>query len=196
MNVKVCGITNLEDALFAEQCGADYLGFIFAPHSPRFIDYDKAGEIIKRLTCSKAVGVFTAANFDEIDALAKQISLHAVQLYATLTQPLQQVNVIQAVPVEQTLDARQFNNPYADYYLLDSAKDGKTGGLGVRFDWSLIPGARDRLFLAGGINLENLDEALHQNTYAIDVNSGVEILPGKKDHQALKTFFEKVEKHD
>ena len=194
--VKVCGITTLEDALFAEQCGAAYLGFIFVKSSPRYINPAQAKLIIDRLTQAKAVGVFVDSGMEDITALAQQIGLSAVQCYQPIECKMPGVQSIQAIKVEDSVDNALLHNPNADYVLLDASHQGKFGGQGLQFDWSLLPADRSRLFLAGGIKLENVETALAQQTYAIDVNSGVESSPGKKDHHQLQQLMTKVQSYE
>lgn len=192
MNIKICGITNIADALFAEKHGADYLGFVFSKTSKRFIASEKARGIMSQLTRARTVGVFVDDDLDEIEAIANRIGLDAVQVYAPVTRRLKNVDVIQAVKVEGSVDSQALAHPFADFYLLDAARAGQFGGLGLRFDWSMIPGGLRNIFLAGGISMENIEEALRQPVYALDVSSSVEVSPGVKDHQKLKALLERV----
>jgi phosphoribosylanthranilate isomerase len=192
MKVKICGITQLADARLCDQLGADYIGLNFVRRSPRFISFEKAKTIISELTYSRAVGVFVETDLREALEIARALQLAAIQVYYPVTQQIEDVEIIQAVPVHSEDSLSLMDNSSADYFLLDACKSGMFGGMGLAFDWSLLPGDKRKLFLAGGITSDNIEQALAQNTYGIDICSGVEKTPGIKDPEKLKTIFEKI----
>lgn len=194
MQVKICGITHLEDALLAEALGADFLGFVFEPSSARAIDYAKAKAIIAHLTKAKAVGVFVNQNHDEIDAIARDLNLAAVQLYEDYIFLKTPYQVIRALRIQGQKDFEKLPsllNLY-DYVLLDTYHPEQLGGSGQCFDWSLLPKDLQRCFLSGGIKPDNVRLALSYQPFAIDLASGVERQPGKKDQQKLMQLFKEI----
>lgn len=189
--VKICGLTNLADALAAVRAGADALGFVFAP-SPRRVEPDQALEIIQQLPPLVAtVGVFKDAPLGEVLHLKKLCGLDWVQLcgredplYATACGP----RVIKTLAVDgQAPDPRA----YPDACLLLDAASAQGGGAGKSFDWNLaLPLAQVRpVILAGGLNPENVGQAIAiARPWAVDVSSGVEAAPGRKDHELIQRF--------
>ena len=192
VKIKICGTTRLEDAHFAEACGADYIGFIFAKQSARCVTEAQASSIIKQLTHAKSVGVFVEHSLDEVQTIADQLGLAAVQVYQPVTKMLHNVRTIEAILVEDALDTHRLAESQADYFLLDGAHKGKYGGLGLRFDWGKIPRNRDRIIVAGGITPDNIEEAVQLKTYGLDICSGVELNPGVKDFKKIEALFNKV----
>jgi len=193
MKVKICGITTLQDALLAESLGADYLGFIFHGESPRYIAPELAAEIIKNLTRAQAIGVFVDHRPSEIMAIAKQANLFGVQVYSYCCEQLPSTLLrIQALRIRDAHDLSAIKRYPADNYLLDRYHDQHYGGTGERFDWQLLPVNRQSIFLAGGINPNNVKEACALKPYAIDVSSGVESSPGRKDEMKLRKLFEEI----
>jgi phosphoribosylanthranilate isomerase len=197
--IKICGITNLEDALAAVRFGADMLGFIFYPKSPRYIDREKAWEIIRQIPTSiDTVGVFVNPSIQEIQETAQQGWFNWIQLHgeetADFCRSLHWLNIrlIKAVRVKNRSDIEQSLTYPTDAILLDTYTDGLYGGSGETFDWSWIGYPPRRLFLSGGIGPHNILEALEVGAYAIDINSTVESTPGKKDHEKMKQLFDTI----
>jgi phosphoribosylanthranilate isomerase len=201
VRVKVCGITNYEDAALALDLGADALGFNFYPPSPRFIDFAAARAIIRRLPpLAVMVGVFVnVADANEVDTSARAASVGVLQLHgdekAEYGRALGAWPLIKAVHIDKGgLHGDSFDFP-ARAFLLDSKDDRLFGGTGRTFDWQLaqrlIPDVR--IVLAGGLNAANVAEAIRVvRPYAVDVCSGVESHPGKKDAAKLTAFMREV----
>jgi phosphoribosylanthranilate isomerase len=200
MRVKICGITNLEDALLCCGLGADALGFIFYEKSKRNISYRKAEEIIQHLpSFIVKVGVFVDQEADEINIIARKIGLNAVQLHGDVTQSMiNEINlpVIKCFRVSNNFDFSSLNNYTNCSFMLDTFSDKALGGTGESFNWKIIPiEFRDKIILAGGISVDNIEYLFnHINPAAVDLSSSVESSPGKKDAVKLKDFFYKINK--
>jgi phosphoribosylanthranilate isomerase len=197
--IKICGITNLDDALKAVELGADLLGFIFYPKSPRYIEPQKAFEIIRKIpTFVDTVAVFVNPSARQVQETAQQGWFNWIQLHGDETpefcRSLHWLNakLIKAVRVKDRSDIEKAFVYPTDALLLDTYTDGLYGGTGQSFDWSLIGYPPRRIFLSGGIGPHNILQALEVGTYGIDVNSGVESAPGKKDPQKLKQLFDSL----
>jgi len=197
--VKICGITNLEDAEAAIDAGADLLGFNFYPQSPRYIEPQKAQKIIAKLPAfMDIVGVFVDAAYDTIREIMDQCSLNWLQLHGDeepqFCDSLSSLNLstIKAIRVRDYSDIKKAEQYFTDAILLDAFDSEKYGGTGLRFDWNIIGHINKRIFLAGGINPDNVVDALKLGVYGIDICSGVESRPGKKDHKKLKQLFENI----
>lgn len=195
--IKICGITNLHDAQTAVKFGADLLGFIFYPKSPRYIEPQKAREIISKIpTCVDTVGVFVNPTAQQIQEIAQQGWLNWIQLHGDETpdfcRSLHWLNtkLIKAIRVKSRTDIEKAMSYPTDALLLDTHTDGLYGGTGQTFDWSLIGYPPRRIFLSGGIGPHNIRQALEVGTYGIDVNSAVEKEPGQKDPEKIKQLFE------
>lgn len=199
LKVKVCGITNLDDAKLCVDCGADALGFIFYKESKRYIEPDEAKKIIDKLPFFVLkVGVFVNENFENVNSTAKNIGLNAVQLHGNENLDYcGKINypVIKAIRVDERLNENL--EKYSDYTILLDSKDAKEyGGTGKRFDWELIPeNYLNKIILAGGVSEENIDEIFYRvKPQAVDLSSSLEKEPGRKDHKKVKSFFNKVNK--
>jgi phosphoribosylanthranilate isomerase len=196
MFVKICGITQLEDALAAVDAGANAIGFVFWPKSPRCIDPYRARAIAAQLPpFVTAVGLFVNQPREYVNAVASLVRLGAVQLHgdetpecaASIAAP-----VIKALSVD---DAQAW--PAGATLLLDAHDPVQRGGTGRTIDWiaAAAIAARRRVLLAGGLTPDNVADAIAQvRPFGIDVSSGVERAPGVKDHRRLKALFEAV--HD
>lgn len=195
---KVCGLTSKADAMAAFNAGAMYGGLIFILSSPRGITYRKAKEFVSEVPL-KFIGVFQNDDIDSIVFITQEVGLHAVQLHGTEPQHYitalreklpSDVLIIKAINIQNgatTLPA--MNYEHVNYYLLD----GKKGGSGEPFDWSLLTGQDlSKLFLAGGISSDNIEEALGYEPLGVDINSGVEASPGQKDPLKLTQIFEQI----
>jgi len=198
MKIKICGITNLADALLCESCGADAIGFIFYVGSKRQIMPDEAAEIVRHLNpLTIKVGVFVDENPVLINQLIKDVGLNMVQLHGGETPEdisLINVPVIKAFRVNDNFDFSVLNHYSNSYLLLDSYDKEELGGTGKAFNWQMIPEQlKSKIILAGGINSDNIDFIFRQiKPQAIDVSSSLEEYPGKKDKQKVIQFFKKI----
>jgi phosphoribosylanthranilate isomerase len=200
--VKVCGITNLEDALSALEAGADMLGFNFYARSPRYVSPDAARKIIERLAAGvSCVGVFVNEPAPaDVERIAREAGLGAVQLHGDETpeycQSLRGLTTIKALRVGADYDVESAAAYGTDSVLLDAYVAGARGGTGHTFDWTLATLTRERvtkLFLAGGLNPNNVATAVTAvRPYAVDVCSGVETSPGRKSPQLMRRFVNAV----
>jgi len=197
VKVKICGITSLEDALSAVAAGADALGFVFHPASPRHISPAQAAEIIKQLPpLIQTVGLFVNEAQDTVNRTADQCGLDVIQLHGEETPEYcdsVRRRVIKAFRVKDinTLDA------LAQYHvsgsLLDAWFPAAHGGTGQTFNWGIAAEAVTRgyrIVLAGGLTPDNVTEAVRLvQPYAVDVSSGVECFPGHKDGEKIRKFI-------
>ncbi|MEM3484519.1 MAG: phosphoribosylanthranilate isomerase [Candidatus Methanomethyliaceae archaeon] len=193
VRVKICGITNLEDALLSVELGTHALGFVFYKGSKRYIRPEDAKAIVRKIPpFVTKVGVFVEEDEIEIQNLMKGIGLDLAQIYRDVS--LDPRIAIRAVRIRDEEDLIEVEKtPY--FPLLDAYSEAYGGG-GVRFDWNLLKKVKRDFILAGGINLENLEDALSIKPYAIDVCSGLEESPGKKDKRKMKEFFERIRNHE
>jgi phosphoribosylanthranilate isomerase len=199
--IKICGITRLEDALLAADQGADYLGFVFVPSTPRFIEPERAAEITAafqdRPNRPKFVGVFRDASPGYIREIAATVRLDVVQLHGSESdEDIKAIGLpaIKAFRVGDTLPDTT-SHPSAEWFLFDTFEERRAGGTGRRFDWSLLSmyPRNKPFFLAGGMNPENIAAAISLvRPNGIDVSSGVETDPGVKDHGRMARLFERV----
>jgi phosphoribosylanthranilate isomerase len=200
--VKVCGITNLEDALAALDAGAEMLGFNFYARSPRYVTPAAARKIIERLPeGTDCVGVFVNEPTPaEVERIAHEAGLGTVQLHGDETpeycQSLRGLSIIKALRVGADYTPESAAIYGTDAVLLDAYVPGERGGTGHTFDWTLASLTRERvpkLFLAGGLNPENVAAAVAAvRPYAVDVCSGVEISPGRKSPELIRRFVEQI----
>jgi phosphoribosylanthranilate isomerase len=200
VKVKICGITNLQDAKAAVDMGADILGFNFYPPSPRFIEPDRALEIINKLpTFVDTAAVFVNAKIEQIRGISEQGYFNWIQLHGDETPEFCDsllyfnVKTIKAIRVKNTGALETAGNYYTDAILLDAFDTKLYGGTGKTFDWSIISNIDKRIFLAGGIDPDNAARATETGVYGIDICSGIESEPGKKDHEKMKMFFKNIE---
>jgi phosphoribosylanthranilate isomerase len=198
-HVKICGITCADDALYAEQLGASAIGYIFYPKSPRYITPESAGAVTSKLGPFVAkVGVFVDEDPQVVMNAVHEAKLTAVQLHGSedneYIDQLHGISVIKAFRVDPAFECSRLDGIKADAFLFDAyGTDGSYGGTGETFDWSKIEecGAYGRMILAGGLNAENICDAVKTvSPWAVDVSSGVESSPGIKDHTKLKDFFD------
>jgi len=196
--VKICGITRLEDALFAEESGADALGFIFYRKSKRYIEPEQAGQIIAQLNPFVAkVGVFVNENVKIINDVASKCGLTHVQLHGNeLPEIVSEIDktVIKALNFSKMLV--QEVNIWKDFDLMiDSGNRETPGGTGKTLPWNALKDLKINkpFILAGGLNLHNVEQGLEMlRPVAVDVSSGVETAPGIKDLHKISQFIKKV----
>jgi phosphoribosylanthranilate isomerase len=202
VKVKICGITNWTDARRAVEAGADFLGFNFYPKSSRYIAPAAARRIVKRLPDAVAsVGVFVNEPEPEMLAIAQQVGLDYVQLHGDETAEVvsrmrRSFRVIKAIRVRNTFRVSQLANfKRASSILLDGFDVHLRGGTGKTFNWKLAKSAarKRQIFLAGGLTPENAAQAVSATRpFAIDVCSGVELRPGKKDAARMRALVAAV----
>jgi phosphoribosylanthranilate isomerase len=198
VKVKICGVTNLEDALAAVDAGADALGFMFYEPSPRNVSIKAAADIIRRLPPFVAkVGVFVNATEETVRMTVTECGLDTLQFHGDEPPEfcakffalkvykafrIQNLNSLQGLPTYKT-----------DAWLLDSLAPDKLGGTGAKFNWDLAVEAKKLggpIILAGGLTPENIGDAVRKvQPYAVDVSSGVESAPGKKDRAKVRRFI-------
>ncbi len=200
VKVKICGITNYDDAVAALDLGADLLGFNFYHKSPRFVPPEKAGEIIGKLPAFIDIaGVFVNESIEKINETRNICRLDWVQLHGDEDTDFckqflsHNVKVMKAIRVKDQEDIEKAEDFFTDAILLDAFDPDKYGGTGLSFDWNVIGHINKRVFLAGGINPDNAAEAAELGVYGIDVCSGIEAEPGKKDHKKMKKLFENIQ---
>jgi phosphoribosylanthranilate isomerase len=204
VRVKICGITNGRDAKAACNLGTTALGFNFYEKSPRVIAPASAWKIISRLPKNvESIGVFVNWSAEAIIALGRAMNLDAVQLHgdeppAVARECARYLRVTKALAASANFQLKKLRAyPAASAFLLDAAGTGQYGGSGKRADWAVARRAAKshRIILAGGLTPENVAEAIRiVRPYAVDVASGVESRPGKKDLGKLRAFFSEVER--
>ncbi len=200
VKVKICGITNYKDAAAAIDMGADILGFNFYPQSPRYISPEKAASIINMLPAFIDIaGIFVNATIAQIQETINKCQLGWVQLHGdedpSFCQSLCSLNVktMKAIRVRDQSDIEGAEEFFTDAILLDAFSTEKYGGTGLTFDWNIIGHIGKRIFLAGGINPDNVVKAIELGVYGIDICSGIESRPGKKDHKKMKKLFKNIQ---
>jgi phosphoribosylanthranilate isomerase len=198
--VKICGITNVEDALTAVHYGADAIGLVFYKPSPRCVTVDQAIEIVNAVPAFvSTVGLFVDAEAEEIDAVISTAKLDLLQFHGDESPSFcRRFNrpFIKAVRVKRDTNLVQYAEAYegAKGLLLDAYAEGVPGGTGLVFDWQLIPSALPLpIILAGGLNVSNVSQAIGQaKPFAVDVSGGVEANKGQKDAEKIAAFMQQV----
>ncbi|CUV66126.1 N-(5'-phosphoribosyl)anthranilate isomerase [Sulfurovum sp. enrichment culture clone C5] len=190
LKIKICGITNLEDALMACEAGADALGFVFYEKSPRYIEFSVAKDIVKKLPpFVKIVGLFVNANSEDVNEVCQYVKVDIAQIhfdadddfFESLEVPF--LRVVRATCKEDIVK-------YSDNYCLVDAFVENFGGEGKRVALEWFDGVDcSKIILAGGLTSENLHELKSYNFYGVDVSSGVESSKGKKDKTKVKEFI-------
>jgi phosphoribosylanthranilate isomerase len=229
--VKICGMTNLEDALTAVEAGADAVGFVFYEKSPRCVSVESAREIVEKLPESvEKVGVFVGGSLAKAEEIGAAAGLDALQVYTTsgamildvlenvgawppsrrksgqrkiyLALPISKMVVEQVEPEGLTIDVRDPEGKFVAL-LLDSGNSQRPGGTGVAFDWNQAAptvsrlSLRHKIVIAGGLTAQNLPQAIGiLKPWGVDVASGVEASPGKKDAQKVRAFVRAVRDWD
>lgn len=203
VKVKICGITNLEDALLAVEAGADALGFVFFRESPRHIFPEQAAGIIKNLPpFVQTVGLFVNEEPGTVNATADQCGLDLVQLHGDETPEFcrgVKRRVIKAFRVKDLTSLEEMKNYHVAGCLLDAWSPSAYGGTGKTFNWEIAAtaAASGDIILAGGLTPENVAEAIQiVRPYAVDVSSGVESSPGKKDGDLIRRFFQRIKESE
>jgi phosphoribosylanthranilate isomerase len=199
IKIKICGITNLEDALAAADFGADALGFNFYKKSPRCIDPEKATEIIAQLPpFIMPVAIFVNEREDRIREIQARTCIQTVQFHGDESPEFCQRfgrRIIKAFQVKDKESLKAMAHYRVGAFLLDSYREGMRGGTGVAFDWHLAVVAKTfgKVILAGGLTPENVAEAVKLvQPYGVDVTGGVEKEKGVKDHAMMKKFITEV----
>ncbi len=197
--VKICGITRRQDAEFAVEMGADALGLVFYPPSPRAISIAQAKEIVSGLPpFVSIVALFVDADPNEVYACINELPMVLLQFHGDESaEYCEQFGrpYLKAVRVQVDTDLVRIANEYdtASAILLDSYQPGVPGGTGQVFDWSLIESINKPIILAGGLNVANVANAIEQvQPYAVDVSGGVEQAKGIKDKQKITAFMQEV----
>ena len=192
MFVKICGITNLEDALAAVHAGADAVGLNFWKPGKRYVTPERAAEIAAKVTVKK-VGVFVDEEISTVLEIARTVGLDALQLHGAETpeyvRALAPYEIWKAVKMTGVIDWPSWG---VSTFVLDSP-GVLPGGTGATFDWILAHAAKDhgRVILAGGLNPDNVAEAIRSvRPWGVDVASGVEVAPGRKDHHKIRAFLD------
>ena len=198
--VKICGITSLKDAEMAVNYSVSAIGMIFCPDSPRYVDPAEVEQWIERIPDSvKKVGVFVNEQIDTINNITRQLKLEFIQLHGDespefcngMIRP-----VIKVFRVGDDFDAIVLNEYDVHGFLFDTYKKGNPGGTGTRFNWDLIANLKTEtpIILSGGLTPENVLNGIEAvNPAAVDVNSGVESVPGVKDEEKIKELFSVLE---
>lgn len=200
VKVKICGITNLDDALGAAQAGADALGFIFAGGSPRLLTLEAAAAISRQLPSHPMrVGVFADAPAEFVAEAIQRCGLAMAQFHGSESPEFCAQFGVMSMKAFRVRDAASLDAIAAytvDAILLDTHVPGRLGGTGAVFDWTLARDARKfgkPVFLAGGLNADNVAGALRvAEPFGVDVSSGVEAMPGKKDLEKVRRFIAAV----
>ncbi|MFA5199625.1 MAG: phosphoribosylanthranilate isomerase [Candidatus Omnitrophota bacterium] len=201
VKVKICGITNLEDALACFFAGAHALGFIFYKKSPRYISPARVRNISRILPKNIVrVGVFVNERAQTVKRIAKTCGLDILQFHGQETseycRKFQGYKVIKAFRVKDKVDLRAIFKYKTYGYLFDSFSKSKLGGTGSKFNWKILSQAgriKPILFLSGGLNSSNVTEAIKLLKPAwVDASTGLELKPGKKDHNKVFRFIRKT----
>ncbi len=199
--VKICGITNLDDARIAAMLGADALGFNFYTKSPRFISPDATREIINEIGESVVtVGVFVNEPVERVQRVASETDIDMIQFHGDETAGYVEeckkrcgLEVIKAFRISEASDLSTIEDYPIDFILIDAYSPILYGGTGEKTDWDLAQRFAEehpKVYLAGGLNAENVKIAIQTvRPYAVDVASGVESVRGQKDHKKLEEFI-------
>ncbi len=203
VKVKICGITNLDDAMAAADFGADALGFVFFKESPRYISPANAKKIIKKLPpFISTVGVFVNEDKNTIKKTVSQAGIDIIQLHGE--EPPAACRFHGHLPIKairvKSIDNLEIISKYRDKvsaFLLDTYTPDVFGGTGQVFNWDIAVEAKKfgRVILAGGLTPARIEKAIRRvHPYAVDVSSGVEAEKGKKDHKKMKLFIERAKR--
>ncbi len=205
VKVKICGITNLEDAQASIEAGCNGLGFVFYKKSPRYINPKKAKKILQKTPLSvKKIGVFVNERITKIRNITEELKLDILQFHGDespdFCKRFKGYKVIKAFRIKDKSSLKSFKKYDVWGFLFDSYQKDVFGGTGKKFDWKIIKGlkmGKKCIFISGGLNTRNVKEAiqiLHPDW--VDVSSSVEIRPGKKDIKKVKRFIKTVKTID
>ncbi len=197
--IKICGITRLEDALIAVEAGADAIGFNFYHGSKRYLSVEQAAVIIAKLPPKIiTVGVFVNPDRKEVLHAMEKLNLGAIQ-FSGNEAPSEisgySRKVFKAIHIKNAASVQELRRFNADAFLLDTYRDGEFGGTGEVFDWQIGSEANSfgKIIIAGGLTPENVAIAVRKaRPYGVDVSSGVEASPGKKDRQKIESFIKRA----
>lgn len=198
VKVKICGITNLKDALASVAAGCDALGFVFYQKSSRYVIPQKAKDIIKQLPPHIIkIGVFVDAPEDRVKRIAKLCHLDILQLHGDespeFCQKFKNYRIIKAFRIKDKIDLPNILRYRTFAYLFDTYVKSKIGGTGKEFNWRLLKnlsGIKKPIFLSGGLNEKNVQKAIKSvRPDWVDISSSVEIRPGEKNHKKVKNFI-------
>ena len=200
MEIKICGTTNMEDATFAATCGADAIGFIFYPKSPRYVAPEMVKTIIDKIpTEITKVGVFVNHDVTEVKETVDFCGLDLVQLHGdespAYCSQFPQSQVIKAFAPRTEDELAKVREYPVKAILVDAHDPVRYGGTGEQADWALAAKvkATHPLILAGGLSMANIQKAIEQaSPQAVDISSSVETIPGQKDHQKVKAIIDLV----
>lgn len=197
--VKVCGITNIEDALAAAQAGADAIGLVFYAKSPRAVTAEQAAKIVAALPpFVTTVALFVDAPVDEVQQILQQVPIDLLQFHGDESPEFCisfQRPYIKALRMQPGIDITQQANMHRSALgiLLDAWVPGVPGGTGQTFNWNDIPSLAQPLVLAGGLTPDNVQQAITQvSPWAVDVSGGLEMSKGRKDHAKVQAFMQAV----
>ena len=199
MKVKICGITHLDDALTAAEAGADALGFIFVRNSPRYVNPEAAGSIIRNLPPFVVpVGVFVNGRREDILETIQRSGIRCLQMHGEESPEATEgfpFPVWKGFRVSAAFRSELLSRYHTSAYLLDAFVEGMRGGTGKVFDWRIALEAKKfgRIILSGGLSPQNVADAVRTvNPYAIDLNSGVESTPGVKNKEKIFELFHRL----
>ena len=189
MIVKVCGITNPDDALASVEAGASALGFNFYPKSPRYVTPAAARSIADQVAGVLRIGVFVSEPVEDIVRIMAESGMDLAQIY--LGELPAGIRTWRARNVDATFEATELDDPAPEAFLLDAPAPGAHGGTGHTFDWSRVPMVNRRIVLAGGLDASNVAKAISiARPWGVDACSRLEIAPGRKDHKRVRDFVE------
>jgi phosphoribosylanthranilate isomerase len=202
VKIKICGITNLDDAIAAVEFGADALGFVFYQGSPRYIAPEVAAGIIRKLpSFTMTIGVFVDEKPAQIEKTIAATGIDVIQLHGDEPPEMCAFSrrVIKAIRVKSlaSLDPLVHYQDRVSAFLLDTFSPGSFGGTGQKFNWDIATYAKQfgKTILSGGLTPDNIVDAVKQvEPYGVDVSSGVELSKGKKDHLKMRLFMEGVKR--
>jgi len=197
VKVKICGITNLADALAAVNAGCDALGFVFFKKSPRYITPQKAKKLINLLPGRIIkIGVFVNAQEKTVKRIVRQCRLDILQFHGKETpeycRRFKNYKIIKAFQIKGKIDEKILAQYQPFAYLFDAYVKSKPGGTGKKFNWNLVTGLdlKHPVFLSGGLNEKNVRQAIRKvKPEWVDASSSLESRPGKKDHKKVKDFI-------
>lgn len=190
LKVKICGITNLEDALHAVACGADALGFVFYDKSPRYISPEDAQKILSQLPpFVERVGLFVNVDAKTINEVCKDVGISLAQIHFGVDKTFLDALKVPSLVVLRAKNAEDVQKFSKQYRLVDAYVESY-GGEGKRLSLEYFKGVDcSRIILAGGLTVESMEEVKKYGFYGVDVSSGVESVKGKKDSMKVKQFI-------